>query len=168
MNAGPGSGKTTTVVEFALDYRSLGYSREDFLTRLYWDFEAVQGGPKSPNDYRWNDRFTGPEAQFLKYKRRATLPIIAVEQPASVARDRWPALIRLTKGQFDRMFGVVQINAPQIFVDAAQLSTGKQRLAIGRPANVMNPRRKLHNALALGAGLHALGAGLRPRRTPLK
>jgi hypothetical protein len=52
-----------TVVEFAIDYRALGIASQDNLASyFFWEFEAVQGGPKDPKDYRWNDRLTAVEA----------------------------------------------------------------------------------------------------------
>src|SRR5262249_34388767 len=50
-----------TVVEFAFDYQAFGLSQADMQAMLYWDFEAVQGGPKEPSMYRWNDALTNKE-----------------------------------------------------------------------------------------------------------
>src|SRR5262249_24797613 len=52
----------STVVEFAVDYPALGLSAASFRGTLYWDFEAVQGGPKNPKEYRWNDSQTATDA----------------------------------------------------------------------------------------------------------
>src|SRR5262249_4846678 len=52
-----------TVVEFVLDYRAVGFTQEDLnCSPLYWDFEAIRGGPKNPAHYRWNDYLTAPQA----------------------------------------------------------------------------------------------------------
>lgn len=50
------------VVEFAIDYRALGYSTQYMETLRYLDFETMKGGPKDPQNYLWNDRYTQEEA----------------------------------------------------------------------------------------------------------
>ncbi len=51
-----------TVVEFALDYVAMGYTTEDIRSLRYLDFEAIKGGPKDPQNYLWNDKYTKEEA----------------------------------------------------------------------------------------------------------
>jgi hypothetical protein len=51
-----------TVVEFALDYQRLGLSSTDLLSFRYLEFEAIKGGPKDPQNYLWNDKYTKMEA----------------------------------------------------------------------------------------------------------
>ncbi|MFG0286470.1 MAG: hypothetical protein ACF8R7_18810 [Phycisphaerales bacterium JB039] len=51
-----------TVVEFALDYKAVGFTIDDLRRLGYFDLEAVKGGPKDPQNYLWNDKYTGEEA----------------------------------------------------------------------------------------------------------
>ena len=48
-----------TIVEFAIDYQLLGI---DPANLLYLDMEAIKGGPKDPQNYLWNDKYTFSEA----------------------------------------------------------------------------------------------------------
>lgn len=50
-----------TVVEFAVDYRALGYSSIDLTSLPYLQFEANKG-LKDPGNYAWNDEYTKSEA----------------------------------------------------------------------------------------------------------
>lgn len=49
-------------VELALDYVALGLSESDLLGTKYLEFEAIKGGPKDPQNYLWNDKYTNVEA----------------------------------------------------------------------------------------------------------
>lgn len=49
-------------VEFALDYRAVGFSENDLRGLAYLHFEAIKGGPKDPQNYLWNDKYTKQEA----------------------------------------------------------------------------------------------------------
>jgi hypothetical protein len=51
-----------TVVEFALDYAALGFTQDDLRTLGSFEIEAIKGGPKDPQNYRWNDKYTAVEA----------------------------------------------------------------------------------------------------------
>ncbi len=51
-----------TIVEFALDYRAMGYTTQYMQNLRYLDFEAIKGGPKDPQNYLWNDKYTKEEA----------------------------------------------------------------------------------------------------------
>lgn len=56
-----------TIVEFALDYRALGISPETLRSLQYLEFEAIKGGPKDPQNYLWNDKYTKEEAGSPNY-----------------------------------------------------------------------------------------------------
>lgn len=49
-------------VEMALDYVALGITEADLLSTKYLEFEAIKGGPKDPQNYLWNDKYTNIEA----------------------------------------------------------------------------------------------------------
>jgi len=51
-----------THVEFALDYAAIGFSADDLRSLGYLHFEAIKGGPKDPQNYLWNDKYTREEA----------------------------------------------------------------------------------------------------------
>ena len=51
-----------TVVEFAVDYGALGFTQQDLRTLGSFDIEANKGGPKDPQNYRWNDKYSKEEA----------------------------------------------------------------------------------------------------------
>jgi hypothetical protein len=51
-----------TVVELALDYKALGFTRDQMESLKYFDVEAIKGGPKDPQNYLWNDKYTKQEA----------------------------------------------------------------------------------------------------------
>lgn len=51
-----------TIVEFALDYKAVGFSQADLKSLGSLEFEAVKGGPKDPQNYRWNDKYTKVES----------------------------------------------------------------------------------------------------------
>lgn len=51
-----------TTVEFALDYVALGWSKADLFATKYLEFESIKGGPKDPQNYLWNDKYTKLEA----------------------------------------------------------------------------------------------------------
>lgn len=51
-----------TVVELALDYTALGMNLDEVLNTRYLEIEAVKGGPKDPQNYLWNDKYTKLEA----------------------------------------------------------------------------------------------------------
>lgn len=50
-----------TVVEFALDYKAVGYTADDLRTLPYLEFEANKG-LQGPSNYAWNDEYTKSEA----------------------------------------------------------------------------------------------------------
>ncbi len=54
--------RDNTVVEIALDYRTLGISQQQLRRMRYLEFEAIKGGPKDPQNYLWNDKYTKREA----------------------------------------------------------------------------------------------------------
>lgn len=56
-----------TIVEFALDYRRVGLTAGDLNRLRYLDFEAIKGGPKDPQNYLWNDKYTKQEAGSPNY-----------------------------------------------------------------------------------------------------
>ncbi len=49
-------------VQFALDYRAVGFTQANLANLRYFHFEAVKGGPKDPQNYLWNDKYTKQEA----------------------------------------------------------------------------------------------------------
>lgn len=51
-----------TIVEFALDYGAIGLTQADLSNLGNLEFEAIKGGPKDPQNYRWNDKYTKAEA----------------------------------------------------------------------------------------------------------
>ncbi|MEQ8843655.1 MAG: GC-type dockerin domain-anchored protein [Phycisphaerales bacterium] len=51
-----------TVVEFALDYAALGFTQDDLRTIGSFEIEAIKGGPKDPQNYRFNDKYSAVEA----------------------------------------------------------------------------------------------------------
>lgn len=51
-----------TLVEFALDYQAVGLTADELSTLAYLHFEAIKGGPKDPQNYLWNDKYTKEEA----------------------------------------------------------------------------------------------------------
>lgn len=51
-----------TVVELAVDYRAIGFTAADLANLAYFDIEAIKGGPKDPQNYLWNDKYTKQEA----------------------------------------------------------------------------------------------------------
>ncbi len=51
-----------TLVEFALDYLAVGFSSEKLSALGYLHFEAIKGGPKDPQNYLWNDKYSKVEA----------------------------------------------------------------------------------------------------------
>ena len=51
-----------TVVEFALDYAALGFTRDDLRNLGSFEIEAIKGGAKDPQNYRWNDKYSKEEA----------------------------------------------------------------------------------------------------------
>jgi hypothetical protein len=51
-----------TVVELALNYKALGFTKNQMLALKYVDVEAIKGGPKDPQNYLWNDKYTKVEA----------------------------------------------------------------------------------------------------------
>jgi hypothetical protein len=55
----PNSAKT---VEFMLDYRAFGLTSDDLLGLKYLGFEAIKGGPKDPQNYLWNDKYSPSQA----------------------------------------------------------------------------------------------------------
>lgn len=61
--------RDNTVVEFALDYRRVGLTARDLRNLRYLDFEAIKGGPKDPQNYLWNDKYTKREAGSPNYGR---------------------------------------------------------------------------------------------------
>ncbi len=56
-----------TIVEFALDYRRVGLTARDLRSLRYLEFEAIKGGPKDPQNYLWNDKYTKREAGSPNY-----------------------------------------------------------------------------------------------------
>jgi hypothetical protein len=52
----------STKVEFALDYRAVGFTPDDLQTLGYLHFEAIKGGAKDPQNYLWNDKYAKEEA----------------------------------------------------------------------------------------------------------
>lgn len=56
------SPQDSTVVELALDYTALGLTRDEIRTIASFEIEAIKGGPKDPQNYRWNDKYTKQEA----------------------------------------------------------------------------------------------------------
>lgn len=50
-----------TVVEFALDYKALGFTEADLTNLAYFDVEANKG-LQDPANYLWNDEYTRSEA----------------------------------------------------------------------------------------------------------
>lgn len=55
----PGNSK---VVEFALDFVAMGLTTADVARLQYLEFHAIKGGPKDPQNYMWNDKYTKSEA----------------------------------------------------------------------------------------------------------
>ncbi len=51
-----------TLVEFAIDYKAIGFTSQELESLGSLEFEAVKGGPKDPQNYRWNDKYTKVEA----------------------------------------------------------------------------------------------------------
>lgn len=51
-----------TMVELALDFGALGLTQEDLANLGNLEFEAIKGGAKDPQNYRWNDKYTKAEA----------------------------------------------------------------------------------------------------------
>lgn len=51
-----------TQVEFALDYEAVGFTQDDLRSLGYLHFEAIKGGPKDPQNYLWNDKYTKEES----------------------------------------------------------------------------------------------------------
>jgi hypothetical protein len=51
-----------TIVEIALDYRAIGLDQAALLNTRYLEIEAIKGGPKDPQNYLWNDKYTKLEA----------------------------------------------------------------------------------------------------------
>ncbi|MBC7834347.1 MAG: hypothetical protein H7Y88_04500 [Phycisphaerales bacterium] len=51
-----------TIVEFAIDYVALGYTRDQIANLRYFDAEVIKGGPDDPQNYLWNDKYTNVEA----------------------------------------------------------------------------------------------------------
>lgn len=51
-----------TIVEFALDYVALNWTAQSLWNLQYVEFEAIKGGPKDPQNYLWNDKYTKSEA----------------------------------------------------------------------------------------------------------
>lgn len=49
-------------VQFALDYRAVGFTQASLANLRYFHFEAIKGGPKDPQNYLWNDKYTKQEA----------------------------------------------------------------------------------------------------------
>ncbi len=60
----PGNNK---FVQFALRYGELGFSQADLRNLNYFHFEAIKGGPKDPQNYLWNDKYTEEEAGSPNY-----------------------------------------------------------------------------------------------------
>lgn len=54
--------RDNTVVELAVDYVALGFTESQIRTLAYFDVEAIKGGPKDPQNYLWNDKYTNVEA----------------------------------------------------------------------------------------------------------
>lgn len=54
--------KDSTIVEFAFNYKAFGFTETDLQNLPYLEFEAVKGGPKDPQKYLWNDKYTKSEA----------------------------------------------------------------------------------------------------------
>jgi hypothetical protein len=52
----------STIVEFALDYKALGFTEEDLAGLAYLHFEAIKGGAKDPQNYLWNDKYAKNES----------------------------------------------------------------------------------------------------------
>lgn len=52
----------STIVEFALDYTALGLTQTQLRSLRYFHVEAIKGGPKDPQNYLWNDKYTKEEA----------------------------------------------------------------------------------------------------------
>ncbi len=51
-----------TVVELALRYGALGFTKNQIMALQYFDIEAIKGGPKGPQNSLWNDKYTNIEA----------------------------------------------------------------------------------------------------------
>lgn len=51
-----------TVVEFALDYQAIGYTKTEMQNLKYFDVEATSGGTGGPGTYLWNDSNENVEA----------------------------------------------------------------------------------------------------------
>ncbi len=49
-------------VQFALKYGALGFTQANLKNLRYFHFEAIKGGPKDPQNYLWNDKYTKQEA----------------------------------------------------------------------------------------------------------
>lgn len=51
-----------TKVELALNYGALGFTSNNLQRLRYFHVEAIKGGPKDPQNYLWNDKYTNVEA----------------------------------------------------------------------------------------------------------
>lgn len=51
-----------SIVEIAIDYLALGYSKTQLFNMKYLHFESIKGDPKDPRKYLWNDKYYKQEA----------------------------------------------------------------------------------------------------------